>query len=123
MKNSTKADLDRLGLTALRAMVDVEPYGSSDPGGDPSDDKPPSLLSASRSEDDDLEDPENPSGKKKKKKRKNRRHERRRFKEAKAIATLKIKVTLPELTGKDLSEFAENFGRFLRMTCQTLASG
>ena len=27
--NSTRAQLDRLGLTALRAMVDVEPYGSS----------------------------------------------------------------------------------------------
>ena len=33
--NSTRAELDRLGLTALRAMVDVEPYGSSDLGGDP----------------------------------------------------------------------------------------
>ena len=27
--NSTRAELDRLGLTAPRAMVDVEPYGSS----------------------------------------------------------------------------------------------
>ena len=68
--NSTRAELDRLGLTALRAMVDVEPYGSSDLGGDPSDDEPPSMTSASPSEDDDPEDPENPSGKKKKKKRK-----------------------------------------------------
>ena len=34
--NATRAELDRLGLTALRAMVDVEPYGSSDLGGDPS---------------------------------------------------------------------------------------
>ena len=41
--NSTRAELDRLGLTALRAMVDVEPYGSSDLGGDPSDDEPPSI--------------------------------------------------------------------------------
>ena len=32
-------------------------------------------------------------------------------------------VNLPEFTGKDLSEFAENFGRFLRMTGQTHASG
>ena len=40
--NSTGAELDRFGLTALRAMVDVEPYGSSDLGGDPSDDEPPS---------------------------------------------------------------------------------
>ena len=68
--NSTGAELDRLGLTALRAMVDVEPYGSSDLGGDPSDDEPPSMTSASPSEDDNPEDPENPSGKKKKKKRK-----------------------------------------------------
>ena len=32
-------------------------------------------------------------------------------------------VILPEFTGKDLSEFAETFGRFLRMTGQTRASG
>ena len=44
--NYTRAELDRLGLTALRAMVDVEPYGSSDLGGDPSDDEPPSMTSA-----------------------------------------------------------------------------
>ena len=30
---------------------------------------------------------------------------------------------MPEVTGKDLSEFAENFGRYLRMTGQTCASG
>ena len=65
----------QLALTALRAMVDVEPYGSSDLGGDPSDDEPPSLTSVSHSEDDDPEDPENPSGKKKRKKRKTKRHE------------------------------------------------
>ena len=35
--NSTRAELDRLGLTALRAMADVEPHGSSDLGGDPCD--------------------------------------------------------------------------------------
>ena len=40
VENSTRAELDRHGLTALRAMVDVEPYGSSDLGGDPSDDEP-----------------------------------------------------------------------------------
>ena len=68
--NSTRAELDRLGLTALRAMVDVEPHGCSDLGGDPSDDEPPSMTSASPSEDDDSEDPENPRGKKKKKKKK-----------------------------------------------------
>ena len=111
VENSTRAELDRLGLTALRAMVDVEPYGSNDLGGDPPDDEPPSLSSASPSEDDDLEEPENPSDKKKKKKRKSRRHERRRSTEAKAIATSKIVVNLPEFTGKDLSEFAESFGR------------
>ena len=33
------------------------------------------------------------------------------------------KANLPEFTGKDLSEFAESFGRFLRMTSQTHASG
>ena len=32
-------------------------------------------------------------------------------------------VNLPEFAGKDLSEFAEKFGRFLRMTGQTHASG
>ena len=117
--NSTRAELDRLVLTALRAMVDVEPYGSSDLGGDPSDDEPPSMTSASPPEDDDPEDPENPSGRKKKKKRKTRR----RSQEAKAIATSKIVVNLPEFTGRDLSKFAENFGRFLRMTGQTHASG
>ena len=121
--NSTRAELDRLGLTALRAMGDVEPYGSSDLGGDPSDDEPPSMTSALPSEEDDLEDPENPSGKKKKKKRKTRRPEGRRSQEAKAIATSKIVVNLPEFTVKDLSEFAENVGRFLRLTGQTHASG
>ena len=122
--NSTRDELDRLGLTALRAMVDVEPYGSSDLGRDPSDDEPPSMTSASPSEDDDPEDLENPRGKKKKKKKKKtRRPEGRRSQEAKAIATSKIVVNLPEITGKDLSEFAENFGRFLRLTGQTHASG
>ena len=104
-------------------MVDVEPYGSSDLGGDPFDDEPPSMTSASPSEDDDPEDPENPSGRKKKKKRKTKRPEGRRSQEAKAIATSKIVVNLPEFTGKDLSELAENLGRFLRMTGQTHASG
>ena len=32
-------------------------------------------------------------------------------------------VNLPEFTGKDLIEFADNFGRFLRLTGQTHASG
>ena len=40
VENSRRTELDRLGLTALRAMVDAEPYGSSDLGGDPSDDEP-----------------------------------------------------------------------------------
>ena len=61
--------------------------------------------------------------KEKKKKRKTRRPEGRRSQEAKAIATSKIVVDLPEFTGKDLSEFAENFGRFLRLTGQTHTSG
>ena len=62
VENSTRAELDRFGLTALRAMVDVEPYGSSDLGGDPSDSEPPSMTSASPSEDDNPEDPENRAG-------------------------------------------------------------
>ena len=81
------------------------------------------MTSASPSEDDDPEDPKNPSGRKKKKKRKTKRPEGRRSQEAKAIATSKIVVNLPEFTGKDLSEFAENFGRFLRLNGQTHASG
>ena len=121
--NSTRAELDRLGLTALRAMHDAEPYGSSDLGGDPSDDEPPSMTSASPLEDDDPEDPEKPSGKKKKKKKKTRRPGGRRSQEAKVIATSKIVVNLPEFTGEGLSEFAEIFGRFLRLTGQTHASG
>ena len=32
-------------------------------------------------------------------------------------------VNLPEFTGKDLGEFAESFGRVLRMTGQTHANG
>ena len=123
VENSTIAELDRLGLTALRAMVDVEPYGSSDLGGDPSDDEPPFMTSASPLKDDDPGDPENPSERKKKKKRKIKRPEERRSEQAKAIATSKIVVNLPEFTGKDLGEFAENFGRFLRMTGQTRARG
>ena len=123
VENSTRAELDRLALTAVSAMVDVEPYGSSDLGGDPSDDEPPSMTSASPSENDDPEDPKNPSGRKKKKKRKTKRPEGRRSHEAKAIATSKLVVNLPEFTGKDLSEFAKNFGRFLRMTGQTHGSG
>ena len=123
VKNSRTAELDGLQLTALRATVNVEPSGSSDLGGDPSDDEPPSMTSASPSEDDDPEDPENPSGRKKKKKRKTKRPEGRRSQEAKAIATSKIVLNSPEFKSKDLSEFAENFGRFLRVTVQTHAGG
>ena len=123
VENSDRDELDHYGLTALRAIVEVEPYGSSDLGGDPSDGGPPSLTSASPSEDDNPEDPENPIGRKKKKKRKSKCHESRRSKEAKAIATSKIVVNLPAFTGKELSEFTERFGRRLRMTGQTYASG
>ena len=80
------------------------------------------MTSSSPSEDNDPEDPENPSGRKKKKKRKTKRPEGRRSQEAKAIATFKIVVSLSEFTGKDLREFAENFGRFVPMTGQTHAS-
>ena len=123
VENSTRAELNQLGLTALRAMVYVEPYGPSNFGGDPCDDEPPSMTSASPTEDDDPGDPEPPSGKKKKKRRKTECHERRRSQEAKAIATSKIVVNLPEFAGKDLSDFAENFGGFLRMTSQARARG
>ena len=123
VEKSTRAELDQLRLTVLRAMVHVAPYGSSDLGGDPSDDEPQSMTSPSPSEDDNPEDPENSSGKRKKKKRKTKRHERRRSQEDEAITTSKIVVNLPEVTRKDLSEFAENFGRFLRMSGQTRASG
>ena len=118
-----RAELDQLGLTALRAMVEVELYGSSDLGRNPSDDEPPSMTSASPSEDNKPEDNENPSRRKKKKKWKTKRLRGRRLEEGKAMATSKIVVNLPEFTGKDLSEFAENFGRFIRMTGQTHASG
>ena len=123
LENYTRTELDSLRLIALTAMVDVEPYGSIDVGGDPSDNKPPSLSSASASDDDDPEERENPSDKKKKKIRKSRRHERRRYKEARAIATSQIVVNLPDFTGKDLSEFAERFGGFLRMTGHSNAGG
>ena len=97
--------------------MDVEPYGSSDLGGDPSDDEPLSMTSTLPSEDDDPEDHEDPKGKKKKKKKKKtRRPEGRRSQEAKAIATSKIVVNLPEFTGKDLSEFAEKDRPNLRRT-------
>ena len=81
------------------------------------------MTSASPSEDDGPEDPENPSSKKKTKIMKTKRHQGRKSQQAKAIASSKILVKLPEFMGKDLSEFAENFGRFLRMTGQTRASG
>ena len=123
VENSTRVDLDLLGLTALRAMVAVDPYGSGDLGGDPSDNEPPSMTSAPPSEDNDPEDPDNPSGRKKKKKRKTKCPEGRRSQEAEAIATSKIVVNLREFTSKDLSEFAENVGRFLQMTGQTRAIG
>ena len=117
--NSTRAELDQLGLTALRAMINVEPYGSSDLGGDPSDEEPPSPTSASPSDDDDPEDPDYPREKKKKKKKKSRRHHSQ---DAKAVAISKIVGNLPEFTGKDLSGFAENFESFLRMTGHAHAS-
>ena len=69
-------------ITALRAMVDVKFYSCSDLGDDSLDDQPPSLSSASHSEDDDSEDPKNPSDKMKKKKRKSWRHQRHRSEES-----------------------------------------
>ena len=46
VKNASRAELGRLVLTVLRAMVEVEPYGSSDLGGHPSDNEPRSLRTA-----------------------------------------------------------------------------
>ena len=123
VENSTRGELDQLGLTMLRALVEVEPYGSNDFGGDSSDDVPPSILSAPPSVDDDPEESENPSGTKKKKKRKSRHPEKRRSKEAKAIATSTILMNLPKFSGKNLSESAERFDEFLRMSGQTHAGG
>ena len=123
VQDSSRAELDQFGLTALRPMVDVEPYASSDLGGDPSDDEPPCLTSASPSEDDDPEDSENLGGTKNKQNRKTKCHERHKSKDAKAVTTSKILTNLPEFTGKDLSEFAEIFERFLRMTGQTHTGG
>ena len=56
VQTCTRAELDQLGLTALRATVDVEPYGSIDMGGEPSDDESTSLSSASHSEDHNFDD-------------------------------------------------------------------
>ena len=123
VENSTCAQPDKLGRTTLRAMVHVEPYGSSDLGGNLSDHEMPSLLLAAHSKNHNPDYPENPSGKKKKKNRRSRRQERRRSKEAKSIATCKIVVNLPDFMGKDLSDFAKSFCQFLRITIQTRASG
>ena len=114
--NFTRAEPDRLELSARRAMVDVEPYGSGDFGGDPSDDELPSLWSASLSEHDEPEDPKNLSDKKKKEERKGVRPQRRCSKEAMAIATSRMVTNLPDFTGKDLRDFADTFDGRLRMT-------
>ena len=59
------------------------------------------MTSSSPSDDEDPEDPEDSKGKKKKKKKKKtRRPEGRRAQEAKAIATSKIVVNLPEFTAR-----------------------
>ena len=113
----------RLRFSCRARRTGGAPASASDLSGDPSDDGPPSMTSASPSEDNNPEHPENPSGQRKRNTRKTRRPKGRRSQGAKAIATSKIVVSLPEFTGKDLSEFAENFGRFLRMTGQTDASG
>ena len=63
VETSTHGELDRLGLTAVRTMVDAEPYGSSEFGAAYSDVKRPSLSSASASEDNDPDEAENPSDK------------------------------------------------------------
>ena len=92
VKNSTRAELDWLGVKTLRAVLDVEPYGSSDLGGDPSYDDLPCLLSPSPSENHNPEDPENQMRKKNKKKRKSTCPERRRSKEAEANRVSLIRI-------------------------------
>ena len=88
------------------------------------------------------DDPENPTGKRKMRRRESRHQGRHRSKQANAIATSMIVLNLPEFlggttriagsyraknlpefAGKDLSEFAETFGRLLSMTSQTNPSG
>ena len=81
------------------------------------------MLSASPSEDDDLEDPDGPGSKKKEEKKKSGRKDRQHSKEAKAITTSEILVTIPELNKKDLIDFVESFGWFRMMTRQSHASG
>ena len=66
---STRAEVDQLGCTALRAMVDVEPCGFSDMGGDLLDNESPSPSCASPSKDDNSDDPDETGSKKKKTKR------------------------------------------------------
>ncbi len=125
---STRAELEGLGLTALRAMVDVEPYAPEERDGGPPDDGGDSSSSSSTSSSPHSEDPDGhrdrsrkkKKGKKKKKKGKRCDHHER---EAKAVATSKITGNLPEFSGKALSVFAEWFARFLRLTGQTNASG
>ena len=70
-----------------------------------------------------LRTPRTQASGRRRRKRKTKRPEGHRSQEAKAITTSKIGVDLPEFTGKDLSEFAESFCRFLRTTGQTHASG
>ena len=129
--NSSPSDLRAAGLTALRAMVDVEPYDSSEVGSSTS------TSSSGESSDgggggggpsDDPDDPHHESkgkGKGKKHKKSKRKHKKKAkyAKEARNVAQSKITVSPPEFTGKDLSDFAQEFARFLRLTGQTKASG
>ena len=88
------------------------------------------MDSGSSTQDDDPEDPDDSNGTgraSKRKKKKNTEKEKgkrsRRSHKSKAIATSKIVVNLAEFRRKDLIEFAEYFGRFLRMTGHTHANG
>ena len=90
-------------------MVDVEPYGLSDAGGDPLDDD----SSSCDREPSDPDDPWDKSSKKKRKKTPKKVLRERPGKEAKAIATSKIVVNLLDFTGKDLNESADSFAWFL----------
>ena len=113
-------------------MVDLEPYGLSDLGGDPTPIHPQRLPSAARAEEEAdlvtltilMEEPL--EWKKRRRKRRRTRSLRRRIAVivmVRTIATSKIVVNLPEFTRNNLNEFAEGFPRLSRMTGQTHASG
>ena len=134
VQNTARAELEGL-VTALRLVVDLGPYGASDVGRDlPNDDAAPVPSSFSSHHDypDNPHDACRATDEKKKKKTKKKKKKKKmkeqgkgghRPRESKAIAMSEIVVNPFECTTKDLSEFAESFGKILRMTRQTHATG